>query len=485
MPIQVCLVRFATLLAIGILLAGGRSSPVRGEEKSSVAKKRPNVLFIAIDDLNDWTGFLKGHPGAKTPNLDRLAQRGMTFSRAYCSAPACNPSRASLMCGIRPSTSGVYQNSQPWRPVMKDAVTLTQHFMANGYEAVGCGKIFHGGFDDKASWHDYYHPKGDAQPEKKPLNGIPNTAHFDWGPLDAPDEAMADYKIVDYGIEYLGKSHEKPFFLAVGLHKPHLPWYAPQKYFDAFPLSGIELPKVTDNDLADVPLPGVRMARPDGDHAKVLKHDQWKKAVQGYLATTSFCDAQIGRLLKAFENSPYAENTIVVLWGDHGWHLGEKEHWRKFALWEEATRVPLIISAPGKIAAGSVCERPVTLLDLYPTLAEYCGLPARSELEGASLVPLLKDPKAAWERPALTTHGKDNHALRSERWRYIRYADGTEELYDHQADPQEWTNLASQTEYASIKQELAAWLPKQNAENAPSSGGKKRAAKKQAKKRKS
>lgn len=434
------------------------------------AERPKNVLFIAVDDLNDWTGFLGGHPQARTPNLDRLAESGTTFTRAYCSAPACNPSRASLLSGVRPSTSGVYQNNQPWRPVLADVVTLPQNFTAAGYDVAGGGKIFHNSFNDAASWPEWFALKGadHPKPDETPVNGIANTAHFDWGPVDVPDEAMGDYKTVSWAIDWLSdQDREQPFFLAVGLIRPHLPWYAPRSYFDHYPLDEISLPPTRDDDLDDIPSAGLAMARPERDHRNVIEHGQWEKAVQGYLASIEFADAQIGRLLDALDVSGEAENTIIVFWGDHGWHLGEKQHWRKFALWEEATRVPLIISAPGLTEPGSRSGRTVTLLDLYPTLVELCGLPSQPQLEGNSLVPLLRDPGTAWERPALTTHGRNNHAIRTERWRYIRYEDGSEELYDHEADPQEWTNLASDSRWASIKAELAKHLPKTNAPDAP------------------
>jgi arylsulfatase A-like enzyme len=353
--------------------------------------------------------------------------------------------------------------------------------MAQGYHVVGGGKIFHGGFDDAASWHDYFKPTGNPQPKESPANGIPGTAQFDWGPVDAEDEQMSDAKTVAWAADYLKQERDRPFFLAVGLHKPHLPWYVPQKYFDQYPLSDIKLPKAPDDDLKDVPPPGRRMARPDGDHRSVLEHKQWEKAVQGYLASITFCDAMVGRLMEALDKSGQAENTIIVFWGDHGWHLGEKQHWRKFALWEEATRVPLVISAPGVTKPGARCERTVSLLDLYPTLIELCGLSPRKELEGKSLQPLLRDAAAKWDRPILTTHGRENHAVRSERWRYIRYADGSEELYDHEKDPMEWTNLAGEASVADEKKELAAWLPKVNEKDAPGESerkGKKKSRKK-------
>jgi arylsulfatase A-like enzyme len=246
-----------------------------------------------------------------------------------------------------------------------------------------------------------------------------------------------------------------------------MPWQVPRKYYDLYPLDKIAMPTVPEDDLNDIPPAGVQMARPGGDHAKMLETGNWRYAVQAYLASITFADAQVGRVLDALKASPYAGNTIVCLWGDHGWHLGEKHHWRKFSLWEEATRAPLIISAPGVTQPGSVCARPVDFLSIYPTLADLSGLPAREGLDGVSLMPLLKDPQAAWERPAITTHGRGNHGVRSERYRYIRYADGSEELYDHAADPAEWKNLAGDPRLAEVREELAAWLPKQEARNAP------------------
>jgi len=452
-------VRSVVLLMVATVIFSLVDTPTRTQ-----AAEKPNVLFIAVDDLNDWTTFLGGYPGVKTPNLDRLARRGTFFTRAYCSAPACNPSRASLLCGVRPSTSGVYYNSNPWRPQMPDAVTLPQHFMAHGYKVHGAGKIFHGRFKDPQSWHVYMSRPGDPAPKKRPANGIPNTAHFDWGPVDEDDDAMGDTQVTNFGIEFLGRKHDKPFFLAVGLFRPHLPWYVPRKYFDEYPLGDIVLPKVKADDLDDVPPIGRRMARPEGDHAKVLRYKQWEKAVQGYLASITYTDGQIGRLLDALDKSPYARNTIIVLWADHGWHLGEKLHWRKFTLWEEAGRVPLVFVVPGLTRPETRCERTVSLLDIYPTLADLCGLPIGEHLEGKSLKPLLEDPTAAWDRPVVTTYGRQNHSVRCERWRYIRYSDGTEELYDHQNDPMEWTNLAADPKAAAVKEKLAGWLPKVNVE---------------------
>ncbi len=452
------------------------SAPITSACEAQLEK--PDVLFIAIDDLNDWIGKLHGHPQTLTPNIDRLADRGVLFTNAHCAAPACNPSRASLMTSIAPYRSGVYVNSQPWKPMLKDKVTLSQHFMQHGYRAIGSGKIYHGRYPDPDSWDEYWPSQtknrpGDPRPNVKSVSGL-NMSHFDWGPVDADDAEMGDTLVVDWVIKQLQTKHDKPRFLACGIFRPHLPWYVPRKYFDQFPVEQIQLPAHRDDDLDDIPPAGVKMASPARDHAAVIKHDQWHAAVQGYLASISYADGQVGRLIDALDASPNAKNTVVVLWTDHGWHLGEKKHWRKFSLWEEATRTPLIFVAPRGTprlsqgtTAGTHIDKPVSLLDIYPTLVDLCGLPPRDGLSGQSLVPLLADPNAPWQRPAITTHGRMNHAIRSDRWRYIHYADGSEELYDHQTDPMEYTNLAEKPEYEEVKNKLSAWLPEQNAPNAP------------------
>jgi arylsulfatase A-like enzyme len=451
----------ATALATILVCAGTTAAHADAPKKN-----RPNVLFIAVDDLNDWIACLSGHPDTKSPHIDALAARGVLFERAYCAAPACNPSRAALLTGIPPYRSGVYVNPQPWRKAMPDAVTLPQHFMAHGYAVYGCGKIFHGRYKDPASWHEYFGRPGDPLPENRPANGIPRTAHFDWGPVDVSDEAMGDHQVVDWAIGKLEQKHDKPLFLACGPFRPHLPWYVPQKYFDLYPVDEVTLPTIRDDDLDDVPPMGVKMARPDGDHRKVIESNNYHKAVQGYLASITFADAEVGRLIEALDDSPYADNTIIILWGDHGWHLGEKLHWRKFSLWEEADRAPLLMVVPGVTKPGGRCPRTVSFMDIYPTLADLCGLPVAEHLSGTTLRPLLEQPEAQWDRPAITSHGRNNHAVRSQRYRYIRYSDGTEELYDHEKDPMEWTNLAADPELAAVKKELANWLPKQNAPEA-------------------
>jgi len=451
-------------------LAGGAAAAAAFGPLAAAKKRGPNVLFMAIDDLNDWVGCLGGNPDVKTPNLDALARRGVLFTNAHCAAPACNPSRAALMTGIRPSTSGIYENSQPWRksPVLRDAVTIPQHFTAHGYKAVGSGKIYHGRFPDPPSWEEYWPSATKCKPDdpKRKEHAPGSKAHFDWGPLDVPNEEMGDWQVADWVINQLEQKHKKPFFLGCGFFRPHLPWYVPQKYFDMYPLDKITLPNVKEDDLDDVPAAGRKMASPNGDHARVLQNNAWRRAVQGYLASISFVDDCVGRVVRALENSRHRDDTILVLWSDHGWHLGEKLHWRKFALWEEATHNVMMWVAPGTTSPGGRCDAPVNLLDIYPTLIDLCGLEKKKELEGESLLPLLKNPGAEWDRPTLTTHGRNNHSVRSDRWRYIRYADGSEELYDRSVDEMEWTNLAGDPAYAKVKEELRKWLPAKNVEPA-------------------
>jgi arylsulfatase A-like enzyme len=420
--------------------------------------RRPNVLFIAVDDLRDWVGHLGQNPQTKTPNIDRLAARGVTFTRAYCAAPVCNPSRAALMSGLRPSTTGVYENNNDWRTAIPEDKPLTTAFRNAGYQVMGAGKIYHEAYKRRTDWDEYLENEGRAPQPKGDDRGVGGIV---FAPLpDAKDEDFPDYRITSWVIDKLGQKHDKPFFLACGLHKPHMPWFVPQKYFDQFPLESIQLPPHREKDLADVPPAGVRMAKPQGDHAKMLESGRWKEAVRAYLATTAYTDMNVGRLLDALDRSAYRDNTIVVFWGDHGWHLGEKQHWRKFALWEEATRAPLIWVAPGIAPPGSRCDRPVDFMSIYPTLCDLTGVPTPKHVEGTSIRPLLADPKGTWDKPALTTHRFKNHSVRDERWRYIRYAEGEEELYDHSNDPNEWTNLAARPEFVEVKARLAALLPR-------------------------
>lgn len=444
--------------ALGLAATAPRSETAGQQEK---AAPRPNVLFIAVDDLNHWVGHLGRNAQVRTPHIDRLADRGVAFTRAYSAAPACNPSRAALMSGLRPSTTGVYDNNVDWRPAIPQEITLVTLFRRNGYYAAGAGKIYHGSFDRREEWDDYLKQEGNERRNCAPLNDDDGVGGIKFTPVDCTDERMNDHHIASYGVAQLQRSHDRPFLLTIGFRKPHMPWNVPKKYFDLYPLAGIELPPYREDDLSDVPPSGAKMARQD-DHRLMLESGRWKEAVQAYLATITFVDAQIGRLLEALDKSRYRDNTIIVLWGDHGWSLGEKHHWRKFALWEEPTRAPFVWVVPGVAKPGTRSARTVDFMGIYPTLAELCGIPVPGHVEGASIRSLLARPDADWSTPALTTHGFSNHALRSERWRYIRYENGEEELYDHAADPYEWTNLAGEKEHEGVKAELARFFPKVN-----------------------
>ena len=432
--------------------------------------KKPNVLFIAIDDLRDWVGYLHHNEQTRTPNIDRLAKMGMAFSHSYCAAPVCNPSRAALMSGLRPFTSGVYDNGNDWRTVIAEAQTMTRAFRSAGYFVCGAGKIYHEAYPRRSDWDDYLKNPGGLP--SVPAGQSDGVGGIKFAPLNCKDEDLNDWKITDYGIQQLQKKHDQPFFLAVGLHKPHMPWNVPKKYYDMFPADKIALPPYLENDLEDIPPAGLKMAHPETDHIPMLKSGRWKEAVQGYLAAIAYTDMNIGRLLDAFDKSPDKDNTIICFWCDHGWHLGEKHHWRKFALWEESTRAPLLWVVPGLTRPGSVCKRTVDFMTIFPTLTDLCGIPTPPHVEGESIRKLLADPEAAWDKPGLTTYRFKNHAIRVEGWRYIRYENGDEELYNEDKDPNEWTNLAKEPNYAAKKAELAKLLP---AKNRPDIGGAKRA----------
>ena len=445
---------------------------------------RPDVLFIAIDDLNDWVGVLGGHPQAITPNIDALAARGLVFTNAHAPAAICNPSRTALMLSLRPSTTGIYENDPSWldHEHLADLPTIPRYFRDHGYRTLGAGKIFHAhtyymdafkGYHDARAW-DAYYPSFERQlpdevgPPDRPANENPITINFDWSHVVTDDRAMGDGQVAAWISERLLDSTDGPRFVAAGIYRPHPPWYVPQAYFDAHPLPDIVLPTVLEDDLNDVSEVGREFTQdssmpPLDLHDWVVEADMWAEGVQAYLASVTFADAMVGQILDALDRSGRADSTIIVLWGDHGWHLGEKQRWRKQTLWEESTRVPLIFVAPSVTAPGTRSERAVSLLDLFPTLAELVGIDTPEHLEGTSLVPLLDDPDAEWDRPAISTHHFGNHAVRSERFRYIRYHDGSEELYDHDADPNEWHNLAGNPEYADAKAELASWLPTENA----------------------
>ena len=465
-----------SFLKLAISGAAASALPRTGLGASNRPKK--NVLFIAVDDLNDWVGCLGGHPQAKTPNIDRLAEKGVLFEQAYCAAPLCNPSRTAIMTGLNPSTTGIYCNRAWFRdiPRYQDWRTIPQYFRRYGYKAWTGGKIYHmanGKFSDVNAWDRQYSTRtGTPSPsrEKRYLHGLKFKNEVfqrlvDWGPIKESTEETNDWKTADLAANFLQERHDKPFLLCCGIFRPHLPWYAPKKYFDMHPLDRIELPAHKENDLEDVPEMGRRMAGVEFN--TIREAGYWKNAVQGYLASCSFADACVGHVLKALEESKYGDNTIVVLWGDHGYHVGEKDHFAKSALWEQTSRTPLIILDPG-VSKGR-CKRPVSLVDLYPTLIDLCGLPRRNDLDGRSIALLVRNPETKWPYPALITHSPSwygsNHAVRSERFHYIHYRDGGEELYDVKVDPYCYRNLAKDRKYAEVKKSLKKWLPKENAKH--------------------
>ncbi len=449
------------------------------ETPSANPTQPPNVLFIAIDDMNDWTTLFDKDNPIKTPNLERLAKRGTFFTHAYCAAPGCNPSRTAILTGLRPSTSGVYSNGNPWKTLLPDVVTLPQHFKENNYATIGAGKIFHHGGTgtdraDNPSFQSFYKLQLHANKPAKNYNGYVRgrdhrglaSPSWDWGVHDVAKQTD------EFTVEYVNQvmathPQKKPLFLAAGIFRPHLPFWAPPATFTRYPFDKTRLPPMPKDDLDDVPAIGVRMAHTerfiwDNTTKKPeASPGSLKKMVQSYQASADYADEMVGRLLDQLDKTGRAKNTVIVLWSDHGYHLGDKTACVKSTLWEKANHVPFIIVAPGVTSPGTRCDRPVSLVDIYPTLIELAGLPKKDDLDGLSLVPLLKNPEAQWERPALMTQMRGNHAIRSQRWRYIRYSDDTEELYDHQSDPWEWKNLAADPSLAKIKAEHQKWLPEE------------------------
>jgi arylsulfatase A-like enzyme len=454
--------RLAAILALAAIPDLAAAGPAPALET------RPNILLITVDDLNDWIGVLGGHPQAKTPALDRLAAQGTVFANAHCQAPICHPSRVSFMTGTLPSTTGLYSmGPMDFRrdcPALRDPAatpTLPEYFAARGYRTIGVGKIFHN--SSATDMFQEYGPRGDwgpFPPDGKKLVDAPGGSLWDWGRFPARDEDTVDRAMADWAAARLAEPADKPFFLAVGFFRPHAPMYAPPPWWE---LQGdavrIQLPPHLATDRADLGpfAQALSYAATSPRHTFFETGSRWREAVQAYLACLSFVDAQIGRLLAALERSQHARRTIVVLLGDNGISLGEKSRWGKRSLWERDTRVPLIVSAPG-LPAGGRCAEPAGLVDVYPTLLELCGYSPGPRLEGRSLVPQLRDP-AAPRAPTLTTFFAGNHAVRSRDHRYIRYADGSEELYDHRRDPHEWHNLAGRDENRAVISNLARFLP--------------------------
>jgi arylsulfatase A-like enzyme len=437
---------------------------------------KPNVLLIAIDDMNDWASCLGGHPDGSTPNMERLAERGTLFTNAHCQAPICNPSRTSIMYGLRPSTSGVYMNSPFPSTVahLQKRVTLPRWMEQNGYHTLTTGKIYHGSRLPENDFQTVGPRPGQRLKDldKRLRTDLPGGAAglWDFGAQTYDEALFQDYADATWAIrqlEELGNQKDaKPFFLSIGFYRPHVPFYAPSRVFQDFPRDEIMLPWVKEDDWDDIPriAKEVTANKAPPPHEWFVENDAWRDAVQAYLACIRWTDEQVGRLIDALDTSPFANNTIVVLYSDHGFHLGEKSRWTKFSLWERSTRVPFIIVAPG-MRKGQRSENPVELLSIYPTLLELCGMPANPEVEGQSLTALLKDDTSKWNHHAVTTHGKDNHSVRSIQYRYIRYNDGSEELYDMKTDPREWDNLVADgtsDKEKSIIKRLSGSLPKKN-----------------------
>ncbi|MBR8536143.1 sulfatase [Carboxylicivirga sediminis] len=455
------------IITISLLLLITSSACVTASNKKKSAEKAPNILFIAIDDMNDWTGFLGGHPQAITPNMDKLAAKGVNFTNAHCSAPGCSPSRNALLYGVEPFNSGLYPfyEHDIHEQLMDRYITLPRLLKEHGYNTYGAGKIHHGLKDDPREWTGYFELKY-SNKEFKAGAGyqVGNSKKNSFRPTVNADDEHVDYQVASYGVDILQSEHDKPFFLAVGIVKPHLPFDCPERFFNALP-EKIEAPAILEDDLLDIPAEGNSFRRAGDD--KRFKNDKaWEDVRRAYLACISWADYNIGRVLDALEASPYADNTIVVLWSDHGFHLGEKMSFKKFTLWEEATRVPFIIYDGREKAhqGGQNYSEAVSLINIYRTLAELSGIEAPGYVDGESLVPVLKNTDEQLVKPTITSWGRGNYAVRTKDWRYIRYFDGTEELYHHKSDANEWHNLANDVKHKKVKEELAARLPKRDAE---------------------
>lgn len=460
------------------ILGGAGAAALSGcnlEWITGLKKEYPNVLMLIVDDLNDWVGPLGGHPNTKTPHIDKLASQGAVFTNAHAPSPLCGPSRASIMTGLAPATTGIYghvndNDIKSANDKASQSIFLSEYFKQHGYYTAAVGKVFHQRVADNS--FDLYGGRVKnfgPYPEER-MKWHDKRTNTDWGAFPEKDEQMPDYDSAQWLAKQLATEHDKPFFMAGGFLRPHVPWHVPQKWFDIHPVENITLPPYFKDDLNDVPdiakaitelpmMPTTQWAVDNGE---------WKNMVQAYLASVSFVDSCIGIVMDALEKSEYANNTAVVLWGDHGYQIGEKSKFAKMALWERATRTPLIIKPPKNQSKGKqVINKPVSLLDLYPTLIKMCGLPENSQNQGNDITPLLTNPNSAWDHSAITTYGPNNHAVKTERYRYIRYEDGSEELYDHAKDSNEWNNLAGDSEYAEVKARLQTHLPTENANWSP------------------
>ncbi len=465
-------------LAVAVFLLTSGTHRLLAESRDSGQAEPLNVLFIAIDDLNDWIGADGGHPQAQTPHMDRLAERGTVFTNAHCQAPICNPARVSMISGLLPSNTGIYFLAPGLRGASEnvDAETMFQYFKRQGYYLTTRGKIFHGkGLADETDSFDETVTASLPVPRpKRRLASFEGSRAWDWGPYYEKDEDTQDYQTALWGAERLKELAEddKPFFMAIGFSNPHVPLYVPQKWFDLYPMDSLEIPEVlsTDRDQFSEYAKTLTFGHIAPKHDWVVEAGEWKAMVQAYLACISYVDHCVGTVLDGLEQSGAADDTLIVLWSDHGFHMGEKMHWAKRTLWEESTRVPMIIAGPNLLENATV-SKPVGLIDIYPTLTDLCGLPAKKGLNGVSLRPLLTRANAVWERPAITTFGPNNHSIRSEHWRYTRYDDGSEELYDHRKDQRERANLAANPEHSDLIRDLGRWIPEYNAAIPPGSSG--------------
>ena len=438
---------------------------------------KPDVVFIVVDDLNDWIGTMGGHPQSRTPNLDALADRGVLFTNAHCNAPQCGPSRTSFLLGLYPKSTGKYFNNtrrpaffgeQPMQGITSknappDPIILHRHFKQNGYRVVCGGKVAHGNTaklkrDVDAFLNRPRDVRGNFTDDKANLWG-------EGGPHNHAEEKTGDYKVARWAIDEWNKVSEKPLLMTVGFYRPHRPFNAPKAYFEKFPLETIQLPRVRANDLDDLPPYAKALARSNA-HKDLFKprtvHEQilhlggereWKYMVQSYLACIHYVDAQIGRFLDELQENPRKRETVIVLTSDHGWNLGEKTHWCKAAIWRNTTRVPFMVVLPGVSKSGFRNNQPISHVDIYPSLCDFAGIPQPGYLEGRSILPLLKDATATRDL-AFLSYGPENTAAQSERYRYLRYENGSEELYDHQKDPHEWTNLSNIPEFQTVKKKM-------------------------------
>ncbi|APU11060.1 sulfatase [Cellulophaga lytica] len=446
-------------------------------------QKHPNIVFIAIDDINDWVSPLSGNTQAITPSMDKFTKNGaMVFKNAVCAAPICGPSRSALLSGFLPSTSGVYGNAHNmlYSEIVKENATLPEYFSKNGYYTLANGKIFHkhgtANGTDFGHWafnefararrynNDPVNKKKYTSSKAGIINGVENEnyknkkAKLSWGPTTDAFEETVDYKVAYWAKSQLKRSFDKPFFMGVGFIKPHLPWIVPQQFFDLYKLDEIVPPKVNSTDLDDILTPeGKKAYKPTEEYKWIKKHGLEKDATRAYLASISFVDACLGIVIDALEQSKYANNTIVVVWGDHGWHLGEKQRYLKNTTWLEAVKTPLFVRIPG-MKKAVVVDQNVSLIDLYPTLIELSGLPEKENLDGHSFSNILKNPKAEWEYPGITIT-QDGTSVLKGKWHYMITVDGTEQLYNIEKDPLEWENLITNKKYSHIVTDLKKWVP--------------------------